>query len=185
MRALILILALSVSNFAQASTQFSDLSTKQQAGILKGLKKFLPLYKHALDIAIYNIELKAVGTMNENGPMSKIVLEEGTVQSLFSNVGRIVSRKVSMQNFGDKRGQQTFTQVNKEAAQADSLSFHVHHFHTYNDLGYNAKAWMKHMNSQVEVISADDDAAAVRLLHFPRKCTITANSNAQVYQHCN
>ncbi len=185
MRALVLILALLFANFAQASSQFSDLSVKQQEGILTGLQKFLPMYKNAIQIALHNVRMQSVGTMDVAGPMSEIVLEQGTAQGMFAKVGHIVSNKISMENFGDMRGEQSFRQANKEAAQADSLSFHVCHYTKYNDMGYNAKKWMKHMDTQVEVISADQNGATVRLLNFPRSCTITANSDAQVHQHCN
>lgn len=178
MRFIIPTLLVLISCFANAAS-YSDLTASEQVGIKVGLQKFLPVYKNAIDIAVHNIEKNFEVMTEENAPMGTLSNEKTSARQIFVKVEQIFSGNESMTGFARARGSQSMRGVQNESHRAEMLVVHVSHEES-------PTAWMKEMNSQLQVVSTGNGVATVRLVNFSRgNCEILADSTSQVLQVCN
>jgi hypothetical protein len=176
------LLSLLVCFFAVSAhaDKFSDLSVKDRHRIIIGLQDFLPDYRQALEIVLYNIENRMVGTMDVNAQMQDLTLSSGSAQELFEKVEDMFDGKqFSLKGLSMQRDTQTIAQLRAEIKQAYALGRHI------SVRPWDEKKWVAWLDNQLSVVLVQSGHTTVALRNFPRaNCNIMANDHMSVKQAC-
>lgn len=124
MRSFIALLALVFCSNAFAS-KYSDLTTDQREAVEVRLREFVPAYRIALEIAIYNLRGSIPKNTKATDVLAKVKLEKwASVEALFEEVTTIYS-KAGTEVLFKERGAQRLLDLQRETRQTELLMWAI------------------------------------------------------------
>lgn len=124
MRSLIVVLTLVFCSNAFAA-KYSDLNADQREAVEVRLREFVPAYRIALEIAVYNLRVSIPKTTKSTDVLAKVKIEKwDSVEALFEQVSKTYSPAGSEVVF-KARGEQRLLDLQRETQQANSLMWAI------------------------------------------------------------